>query len=694
MNEDQLRAFIERQEARAARTDVATEQALAIDYYLRKPFGNEEEGRSQVISSDVWDVVEGMTPILLKPFVSSSDVVQFNPRGAEDEEAAKQETDYLNYVVTQRNDSFIQFVAWAKSGLLQKNGIVKYWWDKTRRVSIENYDAVPEDVLALMLQDEGVTVLEKSVCDSEPAQIDPQTGQPIPAPVCYDVRLRVAQEEGKARYEVIPPEEFLIVGRDPNPQNAEFVEHRRRVTVSDLREMGYDVADDISDAGAGDSSMDLQSTARNQNREFDQQGASDGSGDPSMREVWYREAIARVDFDSDGIAELRKVCIVGTTVLANQEVEEVNFCAWTPYQQLHQFDGRCPADETIEIQEVKSTLWRQTLDNIYTINNNRVFAGSRVNLDDLLDNQIAGIVRVDGDVVGNQVMSMPITPIGQVVQPMIEYMDTAKENRTGFTRYNQGNDADSLNKTATGVRLITQAGNERLALVQRSLAEQGMKPLMLGLHGLLRRHATKAETVRLRGKWVQIDPRAWKNRYDMTVSVGLGTMDKSMELQAQDAIVKMQQGLMPAGVVSPENIYNAAAKFVELTGEKNNDRYFTHPDQMPKPPPPNPMENPEVMFKVAEQKLARDKFEREAEQKDRELDQKDAALGIDKLNAKISALERHQRLSMDAMTHRQQMAGGVPQPGVTPEPTPEVMPEMMQPPMEPMQQPQGFDGQA
>lgn len=685
MNEDQLRAFIERQEARAARTDVATEQAQAMDYYLRKPFGNEEEGRSQVISSDVWDVVEGMTPILLKPFVSSSDVVQFNPRGAEDEDAAKQETDYLNYIVTQRNDSFIQFVAWAKSGLLQKNGIVKYWWDKTRRVSIENYEAVPEDVLAAMLQDDDVTVLEKSTCEPEPAGMD-EMGQPIPAPVCYDVRLRVVEDEGKARYSVIPPEEFLIVGRDPNPQNAEFVEHRRRVTISDLREMGYNVEDDISDAGAGDSSMDLQATARNYNREFDQQGASDGSGDPSMREVWYREAIARVDFDGDGIAELRKVCLVGTTVLANQEVEEINFCAWTPYQQLHQFDGRCPADETLEIQEVKSTLWRQTLDNIYTINNNRVFAGSRVNLDDLLDNQIAGIVRVDGDVVGNQVMSMPITPIGQVIQPMMEYMDSAKENRTGFTRYNQGSDADSLNKTATGVRIISQAGQERIGLVQRSLAEQGIKPLMLGMHGLLRRHATKAETIRLRGKWVQIDPRAWKTRYDMTVSVGLGTMDKSMELQAQDAIVKMQQGVFPVGVVSPENVYNAAAKFVELTGEKNNDRYFTHPDQMPQKPPADPMQNPEVMFKLAEQKLARDKFEKEAAQKDRELDQMDAKLGIDQMNARIDALERHQRLSMDAMTHKQQMAQPQPQP-VAPEPMP-----MDQAP--PMDQPMGINGQA
>jgi len=644
MTDEELRSWIERQESRAKRPEVAYEQAMAMDYYLRRPFGNEEDGRSQVISSDVWDVVEGMTPIILKPFVSSSDVVQFNPVGPEDEEAAKQETDYLNYVVTQRNDSFIQLTALAKAGLLQKNGIAKYWWDTTRRVSIRTLEGLTDDEYTSIVNDDEVTVLEHT--STQAMLMD----MPI---TLHDVKIRRVEKEGCAKYKVVPPEQFRIVGDDPNPQNSSFVQHIEPKTISDLREMGYDVPDDIADTSTEDPTLEATYAARAQNRDA-MATLDDGRGNPATREVWFKETYARVDYDGDGVAELRRICQVGSTILANDEIEEIQFVGWTPYQQLFQFDGRCPADEAIEIQDIKSTLWRQNLDNIYTINNNRVFAGNRVNLDDLLDNQIAGVVRVDSDVVGNQVQALPITPLGPVIQPAIEYADSVKENRTGFTRYNQGMDADSLNKTATGVRLIQQAGNERVALIQRAMAEQAIKPLMLGLHRLCRSHATKAETVRLRGKWVQIDPRTWAQRYDMTVSVGLGTMDKSMELQAQQQLIGMQTGLAQAGICTPENMYNAATKFVELMGEKNADKYFTHPQKMP--PPPDPTQNPEIMLKIKE---AQQK-DRELDQHDRELDQLDARFGLDARNAELDALERHQRLTMEVASHEREMTAPAP----------------------------------
>ena len=668
MNEDQLRSFIERQESRASNPTIEYEQAMAMDYYLRRPFGNEEEGRSEVVSSDVWDVVEGMTPILLKPFVSSSDVVQFNAVGPEDEEAAKQETDYLNYVVTQKNDSFTQLTMLAKAGLLQKNGVAKYWWDQTRRVSIETYREQSEDMVAAWLQDENIQIIEQTQ-NPGATVIGPETGEAVQGPPTYDIKLRATETDGLVKFRAVTPESLLVIGDDPNPQNASFLQHREKKTISDLREMGYEVDDHINDSGSGETYTSVQAAARSTDGLY-LQDANDGGGDPSMREVWVRETYCRVDFDGDGVAELRKVCMVGSTVLANEEVEEIQFVGWTPYLQLFQFYGRCPADEAIEIQDIKSTLWRQTLDNIYTINNNRVFAGKLVNLDDLMDNQIAGVVRVNADVVGNQVMSMPVQPLGAIIQPMIEYADSAKENRTGWTRYSQGMDADSLNKTATGVRLIQQAGNERLALIQRSLAEQGLKPLMIGIHGLLRRHATKAETVRLRGKWVEIDPRQWKKRYDMTVSVGLGTMDKSMEIAAQQTILAAQERGMQAGIVTPENMYNANAKMVELTGEKAPDKYFTHPNKMPQPQPPDPTQNPEFMLKV-----------KEGEQKDKEISIKEfeaiegmkvehMRLGMDQqrvemdkqrldleaTKARISALTEAQRLEMDTMNHKREMS--------------------------------------
>jgi hypothetical protein len=292
--------------------------------------------------------------------------------------------------------------------------------------------------------------------------------------------------------------------------------------------------------------------------------------------------------------------MVGRTVLDNEETEEIPFCGWTPYPQPFKFDGRCPADETREIQLIKSTVLRQTMDNIYTINNNTRYVSGKVNLDDMLDNQIAGIVRVDGDVVGNHVMPAPVTPIGNVTMPMIEYFDSAKENRTGFTRYNQGTDSDSLNKTATGVRIISEAGNERIGLISRCFAEQGLKPLMLGIHGLCRRHATRKEQYKLRGEWVEVDPRGWVNRYDMSVSVGLGASDKQLQMQAAQMLIQTQMGLIQVpGLVSPKNLYESGSKLAQALGEKNPDKYFSAPDENPAPPP-DPMDSPEAKFKIAE----------------------------------------------------------------------------------------------
>lgn len=651
MTEDQLIAHIELLEAQSGSVyagTTANEQATAMDYYLQRPFGTEEEGRSQVVSSDVWDVVEGLTPLVLKPFVSSDDVVRFSPEGPEDEDAAEQESDYINYVVTQKNDIFETLVNWVKTGLLQKNGVVKYWWEKSTRTTIERYEGVSDDVYASLLEDDSIKVIEHTENQGEPEidpqtgqpAVDPQTGQPMPGEITHDVVLRVSVPHGEPKYQVIPPEEFLVSkdATSSNPKSARFVEHRCRMTISDIREMGYDVDDDISDTGETE---DITSTPQYiARRQFDDGLRMDMEGnDPSSREVMHRDIYVRVDFDGDGVAELRNICMVGRTVLKNEEAEEVPFCGWTPYPQPFKFDGRCPADETVEIQLIKSTVLRQTMDNIYTINNNRQFVSDKVDIDDLLDNQIGGIVRVRGDVVGNHVMASPVTPIGAITMPMVEYFDSAKENRTGFTRYNQGTDSNSLNKTATGVRIIAEAGNERVGLVSRCFAEQGLKPLMLGIHGLCRRHGEKKEVLKLRGKWVEVDPRGWRTRYDMSVSVGLGTADKQMQMQAAQMLLDKQVEMvqLPGGgsLVTPKNMFEAGAKLAQALGEKNPGKYFTEPPDHP-PAPPDPTENPEVMFKVKESK-----------QKDRELDIKQQEVDIKKRETEARLLMDHGRFEKE-----------------------------------------------
>lgn len=660
MTDDELIAQIELCESQAGGTyasTVAFEQAEAMNYYLRKPFGTEEEGRSAVVSSDVWDVVEGLTPIVLKPFVSSDEIVRFSPENAQDEDAADQESDYINWVVTQRNDIFEALVSWVKTGLLQKNGVVKYWWEKSTRTSIERYFGVSDDMFAMLQQDENVRVIAHTEHPGELAvdpatgqpAIDPETGQPQQEPPTHDVVLRISKEHGYATYRVIPPEEFIVSpdATSSNPKSARFFEHRTKKTISELREMGYRVEDDINDIGYGEN---LESTPQYLARRQHEDGffLDMAGNDPSTREVTFREIYMLVDFDNDGIAELRKVCMVGRNILDNEETEEIPFCGWTPYPQPFKFDGLCPADEAKEFQLIKSTVLRQTMDNLYTINNNTRYVSGKVNIDDLLDNQIAGIVRVDGDVVSNHVMPAQVTPIGQITLPMMEYFDSAKENRTGFTRYNQGSDSNSLNKTATGIRIIAEAGNERVALVSRCFAEQGLKQLMLGIHGLCRRHATEKETIRLRGKWVEIDPRGWRTRYDMSVSVGLGSADKQIQMQAAQMLMDKQMAMVPLqnGVVTPKNLYEAGAKLATALGEKNPDKFFTAPPDQP-PAPPDPMQNPEIALKVKEAKQKDEEMQMVNSHKTRELDIKEQELQLKKRESEANLLMGHAKLSRE-----------------------------------------------
>ena len=576
MTDDQMLAqleLLERQAVGYYTGEVAAEQAKAMDYYMGKPFGTEEPGRSAVVSSDVWDVVEGLTPMVLRPFVASDDVVKFNPLGPDDEEAAQQESEYLNWVITQRNDSFAELVAWVKTGLLQKNGVVKYWWEKSTQSSIERYYGVPDDVFALLAQDKGVTIVEHS------EEMGPEG-------LMHDVVLRTSEEQGFAKFCVIPPGEFLI-GRDcqgPNPKLSRFVQHRRMATIGELRAMGYDVDDDMDDGFDSGPQYSQQYLAR---RSQEEQHQSDDEGsDKTLRQVLFKETYWQIDQDGDGTPELRKLCTVGKQILADDETEEIPFAAWTPYPQPFKFYGRCPADETLEIQLIKSTILRETMNNIYTINNNRTYANESVVLDDLIDNQIAGVVRVKGQGnVAHSVAAAEVTPIGNVTMPMIEYWDSAKENRTGFTRYNQGTDANSLNKTATGIRIIAENANLRVEIISRAFAN-AMADLMRGMHGLCRRHATKEETIRLRGKWVQVDPRAWKKRQDLSISVGLGNADQQMKLQGIQMLMNEQKALAQGGVgiVQPQNFYAAAAKLAEVVGFKNAEEFFSQPQQQGLPP--------------------------------------------------------------------------------------------------------------
>ena len=336
---------------------------------------------------------------------------------------------------------------------------------------------------------------------------------------------------------------------------------------------------------------------------YSEQSMLENGTGPSRR-VLVRDTYIRIDADGDGIAELMRYVVVGSTVILEEEAECIPFAAITPVIMPHRHIGRSVADLVMDIQLIKSTLLRGNLDNMYLANNGRYAISDRVNLDDMLTSRPGGVVRVAGDPAA-AILPLTHPTLGNNAFSMIEYMDSVKENRTGITKYNQGMDANSLNKTATGIQAIMSAAQQRVELIARIFAETGVKELFLLVHQLVRKHNQRQDIYRLRNKWIPVDPRQWKTRTDMSVTVGLGTGNKDQQLMHLQTILMAQREALQIGVATPKNIYNALAKLTQNAGFKDPEEFWTEPQEGPPPP----RQDPKVEIEKARLALDKERLE-------------------------------------------------------------------------------------
>ena len=615
MSDDDLHAYLdgEMQDAVAYDQLISTDRSRNIRYYFRRNTGNEKPGRSKVVTSDVAEIVDSLVPALLDQFTSTENVVEFSPRGAEDVESAEQATALCNYVFYAQNSGFLRLYEAMQDGVLEKRGIFKWWWDKSSKVTEEKYE-LSEPELQMLRQDQDITITEIMPIgmDGQPIdQIDPNMpndpaqeplAPPMPpqgAVVMYHVTVRRKTEKGQVRIECVPPEEIKVSSRTRSAdiREAPFVCHETPKTRGQLIADGYDPAlvymlptgDQTGASGYGTVTESGISSEKYERRDTSLVVPGD---DSATNIIWVQECYFTADVDGDGHDEMRRVCRVGQYILANEIIDDMCLSSWSPKPMAHEFNGQCPADDAVDIQDQKTAILRQTFDSLYQANTPRwQVAEGRVNLDDLLTAVPGGAVRMDniGDA---QPMIMPF--IGQQTFPMIEYMDSWRESITGVTRYNQGLDANSLNKTATGIQLITSMSQMRQRLYARMFAEYALQPLFLGILGLLSKHQMEPLSIRLNNKFIPIDPRVWKTQYDMTVNVGLGTGNKDQQLMHLTQIMQAQMGVMgtPIGplLVKPKHIYETQSKIAVNAGFKDPGMFWTDPgDTMPPLPPPNPL---------------------------------------------------------------------------------------------------------
>lgn len=655
--------------------DVGGARAQATEYYHGMPFGDEEEGRSQVVSMDVRDTVQGILPSLLRIFFGPERVVEFAPQGPEDVATADQATDYCDYIFKRDNNGFKILHSVFKDALTRKVGVVKYWWDESVEVKAERFSMLDEGSMLVLTQDTDVEI--SAVHEYPMPGYAPQNdamGIMVPPPMLYDVEIKRRIKKGKVKVEALPPEEFLIDRRAKSIDDATFVGHRCMKTVSDLVAMGYDYDEVVAVSGDG---YEFDTNAEYQARNPLSIIRGSSNPDPTTRHVLYVEGYQKVDFDGDGIAELRRICTIGQAhkIVKNEVVDERQFADFCPDPEPHTFFGMCPADVVMDIQRIKSNVMRGMLDSLsQSIHPRTAVVEGQANMEDVLNTEVGAVIRMRAPG-----MVQPFTQpfVGEAAFPMVEYLDDVKQNRTGISKAAAGLDADALQSTTkAAVSATINAAHQHIELIARIFAETGMRRLFQGIIKLVAENQDKARMVRLRNDFVPIDPRSWNTNMDVIVNVGVGdgtVQDRITVLQM--VAMRQEEILKTAGpsnpMVSLGQYTNTLTKMLELSGIKDTQNYFSKlppdyklPEQPPKKTPEEMLAEVQVQSiqadiqkKAAELELERDKMIR-ADDRERDRIEQDGILRrYDmelKYNTQIQTAEINATLNKDREIQYQQ----------------------------------------
>ncbi len=516
-------------------------------------YGDSGDGLSTVVSRDTMEAIEGMMPPLIRPFVAGEEVVSFDPVEAQDEEGAKQATEYVNHVFRRHNNVLSVAQTGLKDGLLFRLGVAK-------TVMEECEEGGPEQ-FADLTQEELDTI--------DPARIAGDIGQD-PATGLFNVTL-APKKVKKFRVHIIAPDEFLYEERLSSLGGATFVGHTKQATLGDLIAMGLDETK-CKALSSGEPDDERDDRFKDESTRSDE---GDWQSDDLARPVWVDECYIRCDYQGDGTLEWRKAILGGSgkELLLDEAADDHPYSAWTPIPIPHKLVGLSIHDLTRDVQMQKTALQREMLNNLYLVNRpQREVLDGKVNMDDLMQPALNGSVRVKEM---NSIRQLVTPFVAEKTFGMIEYQDSVREARTGVTRYNQGMDANSLNKTATGMNIIASNSQQRQELVARQFGEF-LKDVFEKLLALVTQHAAPEDVAKLRGEFVP-----WPSEIDAIASVGLGTNNKDqlvshlMALLQTDAqIVGLQQGVNGPLLTAPD-IYEKLRRLPEAMGLKGS--FYTDP---------------------------------------------------------------------------------------------------------------------
>lgn len=662
LSEDSLLKILKDEEADAASyydSELAAAQTEAMDRFHAKPFGDEIEGRSKVVTHDVEDTINWIMPKLMRAFMEADELISVEDPKSDDAGSTKCAADYLKHIFFKDNDGETELYDYCFDALLQRLGVFRVGWQDPQPKPPRTLEGVPIEILQKYLEDPEYEILEQ-----EPSE--DQTS--------FSLKVQHTPKMGRVVVECLPPEECAFSRRASSGRKADYFRWKREVFLADLLREFPDKKHDLAPDGTtprNDETQDVASDGR-ENARFPDESSTrfeGGKEHTGRRKVNLVEECIRVDFDGDGITELRHVKRVGDVILENIEVERSEFHVWTPIRVAHRMAGRSLTDTILDLQRIRTVILRNTLDSMSQSLVPRTAVNTQMMTDDtvasLLDADIGGVITVNGDV--RSAVQPFVTPdLSSQGLVMLEYMDQRVETATGVTRHSQGLRPEAITDTKGGIEALQGAATERIELIARWLAK-GLQEVFESILHLVSSHQDQPRIVKIKGKPMPIDPRLWSDEMSVDVSVGMATENRQMRIMNLSVIKQTQAEIIQ--LAGPENpicgvpeYRTTCAMLAEQMGMKAPERFFKEIPEGYQPPPPQP--DPKVAEAQAKMQLEAQKAQ-QAAQLDQAKLQADQQLQAHKINSErelalIKAQSERQiaeiRIASEAQIARERMA--------------------------------------
>ena len=569
-------------------SELSKERKRVTEYYNATLPRPAHDGNSKFVSQDVYDSVEALKAALLETFSAGNNIVKFAPQNADDVETAEICSKYTDYVMFRQNDAFSVMNSAIHDGLTSRVGVAKVFWDEREEIVEEEFTDLNQDELDMLLAQDDV-----ELGDSETNEVGLISGT-----------ILTSRDTSQVSIESLAPEEFLIEPQAKSLNEVNFVAHRTRKTLTELREMGYS-EELLADIGSDHEDVEVETDPEVLAR-FESIGASRGSDSKGyqdqVRDIMVYECYVMLDKEGTGIAYLYKVCKAGNVILECTEVDRKPFIVFTPLPIPHAFYGSNFASKVIATQNARTILTRSILDHAVITNNPRymVVKGGLTNPRELIDNRVGGLVNVSRP---DAISPMPQAPLNPFIFQTLQVLSEENENTTGVSKLSQGLNKDAISKqnSAAMVEQLATMSQQRQKIIARNFANQFLKPLFHEVYRLVVENEQYEKVIDIAGNFVEIDPTSWKEKRDVMVELKLGYGEQEKDaakFMQLHSLFSQDPNLQP--MYQLPNRYAMMKEALQKQGILNVEEFLTPPDQLP-PPQPDPMQ--EMQTQMAQKQL-------------------------------------------------------------------------------------------